>query len=101
LYLDLGLDLETAVNAVEAGILEVWQRLSTGRLKIFKSCQNTLAEFRLYRRDEKGRIVKVSDHLMDALRYLIMSGLIRAKTKPIDKPKTQFNYGGRSGSWMG
>ena len=37
-----------------------------------------MEEFRLYRRNEKGKIVKVNDHLCDCLRYLIMSGMSRA-----------------------
>lgn len=102
-YIDLGLDLEFAKNAVEAGLQEVWERLSSGRLKIFNSCVNTKAEFRLYRRDEKGRVVKVADHLMDALRYLVMSGIHRAKTKPAPR-KLEDYYGYHSGgggdSWM-
>lgn len=82
-YLNLGLDITTAVNAVEAGIYAVWQRLSGGRLKVFRSCGNWLDEYRLYRRDENGKIVKERDHLMDATRYLIMSGLDLARTKPV------------------
>ena len=31
-----------AQNAVEAGIYNVWQRLSGGKLKVFKSCRNLL-----------------------------------------------------------
>ena len=81
-YRLLGLNLELAKNAREAGLLEVWQRLSTGKLKIFKSCTNWFAEYRLYRRDEKGEVVKENDHLMDATRYDIMSGLQRARTAP-------------------
>ncbi|WP_230684286.1 hypothetical protein, partial [Streptococcus pneumoniae] len=57
-YIDLGLRVTPAINAVEAGIYEVWQRMSTGRLKVFKSLQNWLSEYRIYRRDDKGRIVK-------------------------------------------
>lgn len=70
-YLEHGLDLLKADNAVEAGLLEVFQMLSTGRLKVFTSCGNWLSEHRLYRRDENGKIVKAHDHLMDATRYLI------------------------------
>jgi hypothetical protein len=88
-YLDLGLDLETAFNGVESGIYEVWQRLSSGRLKVFRSMGNWLSEYRLYRRDEKGNVVKGFDHLMDANRYLIMSGLDRAKVKPVKKDNLQ------------
>ena len=83
-YQDLGLNLIEANNAVEAGIYAVWQRLSGGRLKVFKTCQNWLAEYRLYRRDDKGRIVKSNDHLMDGTRYGVMSGLDIAITKPVE-----------------
>lgn len=74
--------LATADNAVEAGIYAVWLRLSTGRLKVFRSLQNWLGEYRIYRRDEKGAVVKENDHLMDASRYLVMSGLARATVRP-------------------
>jgi phage terminase large subunit-like protein len=103
-YIDLGLDLDVAFNGVESGLHEVWQRLSTGRLKVFKSMSNWLFEFRLYRRDEKGKIVKANDHLMDTTRYLIMSGLDRAMVKPADKPKEEnfmYQSGSTSGGWMG
>jgi phage terminase large subunit-like protein len=83
-YEALGLDLTPAENAVESGIHAVYERLSTGRLKVFSTLKSWLAEYRLYRRDEKGRIVKENDHLMDATRYLMMSGLDIAKT---DAPK--------------
>lgn len=84
-YIDLGLQLEIANNAVESGIYEVWQRLSTGRLKVFRSLSNWLAEYRIYRRDDKGRVVKQNDHLMDVTRYLVLSGLDIAKYPPRDK----------------
>jgi len=74
-YIELGLSLSKAENGVEAGLFDVWQRLSTGRLKVFKTLQNWLAEYRLYRRDDKGAVVKTNDHLMDATRYFVVSGL--------------------------
>lgn len=82
-YKDLGLDLGMAENGVEAGLLGVWDRLSSGKLKVFKSCQNWLAEYRMYRRDDKGHVVKNNDHLMDATRYLVASGLDRATVRPV------------------
>lgn len=72
-YEDLGLKLELADNAVETGLFECWHRFSTGRLKLFKSLTQTATELRLYRRDEKGHVVKENDHLMDSLRYLVNS----------------------------
>jgi hypothetical protein len=72
IYSELGLWLNPADNAREAGLMEVWQRLSTGRLKVFKHLSDWFGEFRIYRRDERGQIVKVNDHLMDATRYRVM-----------------------------
>lgn len=73
LYTDEGLNLYIANNAVEAGIFLVWERLTTGRLKIFKSCVKTIREMSLYHRNDEGKIVKTNDHLMDDIRYLINS----------------------------
>lgn len=101
-YKDLGLNLEFAFNGVESGLYEVWQRLSTGRLKVFRSLSNWLMEYRLYRRDEKGQVVKTNDHIMDATRYLIMSGLERAitKPKPYEPDQDEYYSGGTTGGWM-
>lgn len=66
-----GLRLVTANNSVEAGIFSVWERFSTGRLKIFRSCTGLLRELSLYHRDKHGKIVKTQDHLLDCLRYLV------------------------------
>ena len=100
LYQNLGLDIEVADNAREAGIYQVWERLSQGRLKVFRGCSNTLSEYRLYRRDEKGLIVKKNDHLMDALRYMVMSGIERAKTEPSLTGKQWF-YWDPGNLWTG
>jgi hypothetical protein len=81
-YRTLLLDLAFADNAVEAGIHAMYRRLVSGRLKVFRTLANFLSEIRLYRRDEKGKIVKERDHLMDATRYLIMTGMLRAITEP-------------------
>jgi len=82
IYTTLGLDLENANKSIEAGLYQVWQMLSTNRLKVFGSLVNWFSEFRIYRRDENGQIVKDRDHLMDCMRYLVMSGLKRAIAKP-------------------
>lgn len=83
MYRQLGLNVTPADNDVEAGIYTTWQRMITGRLRVFKSCGNWFDEFRLYRRNQEGKIVKEDDHLMDCTRYLIMSGLKVACTEPI------------------
>lgn len=92
-YVDLGLSISPAKNGVEAGIFDVYERLTTGRLKVFRTLQNWMFEFRLYRRDEKGQIVKQNDHLMDATRYFIVSGIGVSKIPPDYLEK--FASGGR------
>jgi hypothetical protein len=83
LYDEEGLILHKANKGVESGLMEMLDRLSTGRLKVFNTLQHWLGEYRLYRRDEKGRVVKENDHLMDSARYLVM-GIHHADTKPRD-----------------
>ena len=96
-YLDLGLDLTPADNSREAGINEVWQALVGGRLKVFKSLRPWFGEYRIYRRDEKGHIIKENDHIMDATRYLVMSGIAISCTKPSDEDDEYYhNDSGRS-----
>lgn len=93
-YLDQGLDLTVANNAVEAGIDLVWMRLVSGRLKICRHLVHWLNEFRKYRRDEHGKVVKADDHEMDATRYLVVSGLDGMKTQS-RKQYQPPNRGGR------
>lgn len=88
LYRNAGLNLYPADNAVESGVYEVNERLATGRLKVFSTCKNWFAEQRIYRRDENGKIIKKMDHLMDATRYLVLSGIPYMKTQPV--PKSSF-----------
>jgi hypothetical protein len=93
-YGALGLKLQPYKNAVEAGIYAVWERLSTGRLKVFRTLQNFQNEYRLYRRDEKGAVVKDFDHLMDCMRGLVMSGRERAAVKPVERALLSGGAGG-------
>jgi hypothetical protein len=97
-YRDLGLDLTVAINAVETGLYQVWERLSTGRLTVFRTLSNWRKECRLYHRDEQGRIVKANDHLMDCSRYLIMSGteVAQCDAPPAVQVPTQFYHPGRN-----
>lgn len=79
-----GLKLRKANNAVSAGLHHNLTLMQTGRLKIFSTLSNTRKELRLYRRDEKGKIVKENDHLMDDMRYVLNTpGIWR--TKPVEK----------------
>jgi phage terminase large subunit-like protein len=102
IYRECGLSLTPALNAVEAGIYEVWQLMTSGKLKVFRSLGNWLSEFRLYQRDQDGKIVKQNDHLMDATRYLVMSGRDLMRTKPRERePEYVYQSSNESGQrWM-
>lgn len=96
-YEELGLELTIADNGVESGLFDCYERLSTGRLKVFKTLRNFLAEYRLYRRDENGKIVKVADHLMDDMRYLVRTGPLVMTTEPrAEHESARDNRRGRS-----
>ncbi|MBV8208214.1 MAG: terminase family protein [Acidobacteria bacterium] len=82
LYRRAGLDVMLPDKSVEAGIHDVWEMLSQGRLRVFSHLKAWFEEYRLYRRDDKGFVVKQNDHLMDATRYLVHSGMRRMKTRP-------------------
>lgn len=81
IYKRAGVNLRLADKSVSSGLAEVFNRFSTGRLKIFSTCQKTRDEFSTYSYDEENKIIKANDHLMDALRYAIVSGLKIATTK--------------------
>lgn len=103
LYKAAGIDIELPDKSVEAGIQDVYDLFEAGRLKVFATCSDWFTEFRQYHRD-KGKIVKSNDHLMDATRYGIRSGLARAKVKPKEAEQEQrYVYAqGHSGTgWMG
>lgn len=88
-YKDLGLDIALADNGVETGLHRTWELMSGGRLKVFASLQDWLGEYRMYRRDDKGKVVKANDHLMDATRYLVVSGRDRACVAPVSTGRQQ------------
>ena len=96
IYTELGLSLVKADNALEAGIVAVWQRLSTGRLRVFRTLLNWIKEYRFYQRDANGKIKDgQDDHLLDCTRYLCLSGLAAAQIRPAanwttGKPQARF-----------
>lgn len=58
-------------NSTEAGVLEMQERMVTGRLKVASHLSDWLQEFRMYHRKD-GMIVKLEDDLMSATRMIIM-----------------------------
>jgi predicted phage terminase large subunit-like protein len=105
IYQDLRLDLVVAENSEQSGIYEVFQRMSSGRLKVFRTLANFFQEYRLYRRDTRGQVVKQNDLLMNCLRCLCVSGRDRLCTEPDPEEEEYRSYqslipSGTPGGWM-
>jgi L-lactate utilization protein LutB len=102
-YKDHGLNMlneratfEDGSNGVEAGISELFDRMQTGRFKVFSNLHDWLEEFRMYHR-KNGLIVKMGDDLMSATRYALMMRR-RAKVRLRKPPVMDY---GRDSGWMG
>jgi phage terminase large subunit-like protein len=76
-------------NGVEAGLMDMLDRMRTGRFKVFSTCPEWFGEFMLYHRKD-GKVVKLMDDLMAATRYAIMMIRHAAPLQP-DKP-TELNF---------
>ena len=50
--------MQPAINAVEAGIYACEQLMYSGKLKAFTSLSNWYSEFRLYQRDQDGKVAR-------------------------------------------
>tara|TARA_R110002124_G_scaffold132488_1_gene295056 strand:- start:1517 stop:3001 length:1485 start_codon:yes stop_codon:yes gene_type:complete len=59
-------------NSVENGLYEILDRMRKGKFRIFRGQIDLMDEVRQYHRDEKGKIVKVGEDLLDAIRYAYM-----------------------------
>lgn len=67
-----GFSVRKANNDVLDGIRRTAVMLKNGNIKIHRSCANSIAEFGLYRWDDKStedRVIKENDHAMDEIRY--------------------------------
>lgn len=78
-------------DSITAGINKVKEAFITGRLMVNKRCVNLISELEMYSYDdEKGdrnedeKPIKANDHLLDALRYVIMM-----KTPMVDMESEQ------------
>lgn len=73
----------TGGNGVEAGLMEMLDRMQTGRFRVFSHLDDWFQEFRLYHRKD-GRVVKERDDLLSATRYALMM-----RRKAITQPAAQ------------
>lgn len=79
-------------NKVENGLVEIRQRMMTGRLKIARHLSELWKEKQVYRYGEDLKPIKQKDDLMDAMRYAVI--MIRYA---VSEYESQFAlYGGSS-----
>lgn len=78
-------------NSVEAGLFELRDLMQKGKLKIFRGVRDAFDEILQYHRDERGKIVKTVDDILDAIRYAYMMrresiryGDVKNNNSPID-----------------
>lgn len=91
---------EDGSNGVEAGIMDMLERMQTGRLQVFKGLHRWIEEFNVYHRKE-GLLVKENDDLLAATRYAIMMrrhATVQNKKMPIS-PRFSGRRMGENG-WM-
>jgi phage terminase large subunit-like protein len=75
-------------NSVEASLMDMYERMETGRWKVFKTCRHWFEEQRMYHRD-KGKLIKLKDDVISASRYAHMM-LRHARTESIKRrPRAQ------------
>lgn len=89
--LDNRAEHEEGGNGVEAGIMDMYDRMLTGRLKVFDHLNDFFEEFRTYHRKD-GQIVKLRDDVLSACRYAVMM-LREAKVKPAANARRRVNLG--------
>lgn len=91
---------EDGSNSVEAGLMEMLDRMQTGRWKVFSTCRDWLEERRLYHRKD-GKVVKERDDTISASRYAMMM-LRHAVVTPKSQARERYQSGKRSSTgWMG
>lgn len=78
---------QTGGNSVENGIYEIGDLMRKGKFKVFDGLVELMDEIRQYHRDERGKIVKVRDDLLDAVRYAYMMRRFAIQKGEINAPK--------------
>ena len=71
-------------HGLEAGVMEMLQRMKSGRLKVFHQLEDWFAEFNMYHRKD-GRIVKENDDILSATRLCVMAKRFARTNEPNHK----------------
>lgn len=66
-----GFNVIKADNSVDSGIARMQDYLFKGKFSADPKCLEFIKEVENYIRDDNGKVVKINDHLMDAIRYCV------------------------------
>jgi phage terminase large subunit-like protein len=94
----IGVDEGKGGNNVEIGLMEMHNRMTTGRFKVFSSCPEFFKEKQVYHRklvNGQSEIVKLQDDVISATRYGVMS-LRHSETETIIVPEFRRRMGARN-----
>lgn len=86
-------------NSVEAGLMDMLDLMTTGRLKVFSHLNDWFEEFELYHRKD-GKVVKERDDIMSATRYAKMDirfARAKAERQVMDRYRRYRSAEGTSG----
>lgn len=88
-------------NSVEDGIMEMLERMQTGRFKVDQNLAQWWEEFRMYHRKD-GKVVKERDDLMSATRYAMMMLRFACATAAAPRPRDKYakGYHAVGATWM-
>lgn len=87
---------------VEPGLIEMQQRMDTGRFKVARNLTEWIDEYRMYHRVD-GKVVMLNEDLICSTRYAVMMLRYALSRQSVDARPDRWNKGGiysRSTSWM-
>jgi phage terminase large subunit-like protein len=76
----------------EAALLDMVDRMESGRWKVFRSCQKWFEEKRMYHRDTQGKLVRLNDDVISASRHAHMM-LRHARVQQVARPMSHARPG--------
>lgn len=89
---------QTGGNSVEQGLVELYKAMDDGKFKVFSHLSDFFAEKLNYHRDENGKIVKVQDDILSAVRYAWMMRRFAIQKSSINRPRKTY---AAVGGWQG
>ncbi|MGW6085154.1 phage terminase large subunit family protein, partial [Bacillus subtilis] len=80
---------EDGSRSVEPGLFELYDLMRRGKFRVFSGLRDFFEEYNFYHRDEKGKIVKVRDDILDAVRYAYMMRRYAIRYADIKNPPVE------------